>query len=178
MGKTIRFEENPRRSNLRNVLALMKPVYKAGAIFGVTVLGWTMPPDRFTQAVLDFGRTIKCSLDPNIVASALVGFAGTVFVLSVIAGCARLVEYSRVLKYIRTNGIQSYQNLLCDYLYKPLYGTKWRRRVMALALTTLERRAVMPAMVMRGFISKGKVSYTKLSWRWLIATLSPANIRH
>lgn len=156
--------ENPRRGHMRNALSLLNPYSYSETGNGVW-LKWL-----FTLVVFG-GVWSLTDVDPRI-AGALVSTLAVFACLAFIAGCARLIEYRRVLRYLRQHGVRSYFNGYADALYRPLFETKGRRKVLAAALATLSRPAMYDA-VLASFRTKGYKLARMFSSEWWGAVFSP-----
>ena len=115
------------------------------------------------------------NIDP-LIAWTPVGIMAPAWLLSAIAGAARLVEYHRVIRYLRLHGVRSVNyNFRADALYGMLSATIGRRRVLAAGFTTLVR-PMMYEQTLNTFITKRLPRHVWFSSDWWAATMSPAKI--
>jgi len=149
------------RSHVQNVVDLLGGFWLSTLFFTLSVVGGIVSNSH--------------GADP-IIAWTPVGIVTPVWLLSAIAGAARLVEYHRVIRYLRLHGVRSVNyNFRADALYGMLSATFGRRRVLAAGFTTLVR-PMMYEQTLNTFITKRLPRHVWFSCDWWAATLSPAKI--
>lgn len=148
------------RNHLQNMVDLLVPFWVAALSFALSVTGGVM---------------LSGDVDP-VIAWTPVGLMIPWLASACIAGVARLIEYQRVIRYLRLYGVRSVAfNFRVDALYHQLNSTIGRRKVLASGLTTL-RVPMMYAQTMQTFKDKGLPRYLWISWDWWRDTFSPARI--
>lgn len=118
------------------------------------------------------GTLIEKPMDGLIAA----GLCFTAFIPALVANFARVLEYERAIAALKWNGARSLVDVTAvDPLFYALHGTGGKRRVLAAALSTLER-PVKNSIIKETFKLRNMRKHKLWTSDWWCDTFSPAII--